>query len=258
MWYHDNTGKRTDATAINTTPPAKVFYTGAAIATFNSMVPNQYKDAYIIGNHLDSYKALIENISLKIVRQSTTGKYDYSITQNDYPGDNIHRALQSGKTGVMTTRYVKTGETTGWSRGCQVFQNVDDFKWMMAAANQQVTNTTRKVFDYTLLNESDVTGVVPAPPPPSPPSKLNHKGVALLLFNALNRYNKDVDNIYAQLNRLNNQGDWTEVIEAYGTKEITASGTNYKSTLKNTINKYLNNSDLSSIKTLLSKKGITY
>jgi hypothetical protein len=257
MWYYDNTGKRTDATALNTTTPAKVFYTGAVKDNFNSMVPNQYKDAYIIGNHI-SYRALVENIRLKIVRQSTTGKYDYSITQDDYPGDNIHRALQSGKTGVMTTRYVKTGETTGWSRGCQVFQNVDDFKWMMAAANQQVTNTTRKVFDYTLLNESDVTGVVPAPPPPpSPPSKLNHIGVALQLFDALDKVNTDEANIYAQLNRLNNQVDWTEVIKAYGTRETTA-GINYKGRLKNTLNEKLDSDELKKVKEILAKKGITY
>ena len=99
--------------------------------------------------------------------------------------------------------------------------------------------------------------LIPAPPPPPPPPPLNHKGVAVLLFNALDRLNTDEDGIYAQLNRLNNQGDWTEVIKAYGTREITA-GSNYKSTLRNTLNKELDSDELKKVKEILTKKGITY
>ena len=156
MWYFDNKGKRIDATAINTTTPAKSFYIGTAKDDFNSMVPNQYKDAYELRLHRDQYLALCERTNLKIVRQGAVGKYDYSIVKNASPGDNIHRALPKGKTPVMTTRLIKTNETTGWSAGCQVFQSVSDFNWMVAAAKQQKQNTTRKTFDYTLLNEEDI------------------------------------------------------------------------------------------------------
>jgi len=169
MWYYDDKGKRIEAKAINTTTPAKSFYIGTATSDFNSIVPNQYKDTYHIGLHY-TYNALTQLKSLNIVRQKATGKYDFSITkipEPNFPGDNIHKALKTGTTPVMTTKYVKTGEVTGWSAGCQVFQKVSDFDWMMAAANQQVNKTNRKVFDYTLLKEEDISGNASSTPTPT-------------------------------------------------------------------------------------------
>jgi len=97
----------------------------------------------------------------------------------------------------------------------------------------------------------------PAPPPPPPPPPVNAKGVAAQLFDALNRYDTDEDNIKAQLNRLSNQNDWSNTIAAYGTRTIDA-GINYTANLKTTLSKELNSDELKEIKSLLAKKGITY
>ena len=152
MWYYDSNGKRIDGKAIITTTPARSFYVGTADDKFNSVIPNQYRDTYQIGPHKGGYTALVEVKPILISRQEITGKYDFSKTSTASPGDNIHRASASGTSATISCN----NGTKGWSAGCQVFSNVNDFNWMMAAAKQQVINTNRNVFDYTLIKEEEI------------------------------------------------------------------------------------------------------
>jgi len=151
MWYYDNKGKRIDAKSIITTTPARSYYIGTASGNFNNMLPNQYKDAYSIGLHKGKYQALILSKLIDISRPTKgKGVYDYSKPSKENPKDNIHKALADTPT-ISCNK-----GTRGWSAGCQVFKKVSDFEWMMSAARQQVNNTNKKVFDYTLLKEEDI------------------------------------------------------------------------------------------------------
>lgn len=152
MWYYDNNNKRIDAKSIITTTPARSYYVGTASGNFNQMLPNQYKDAYIIGLHQGKYQALKLSKNVNISRPTAgKGTYDYSKTSSENPGDNIHKALADTPT-ISCNKGTK-----GWSAGCQVFKKVSDFEWMMSAARQQTNNTNRKTFDYTLIKEEEIT-----------------------------------------------------------------------------------------------------
>jgi hypothetical protein len=259
MWYFDDKGTRVDAKAINTTTPGKAYYDNRTVdKAFNSMVPGQYKDTYKIGSHTSKspspYQCLVDIESYKLVRQGAIGKYDYTKTITGQVGDHIHRGAPSGK----TPRISNLNGKAAYSAGCQVFENVKDFDWMMAAARQQVNKTTRKIFDYTLLNEEDVSGTTAAAPAaPATPPPLNYKAIADQLFDAMERVNNDEDKIYTLLRTLRNQDDWTKVQAAYGIRENTI-GINFTGGLKPTFEDSLTSSEVQSIKNVLAKKGITY
>jgi N-acetyl-anhydromuramyl-L-alanine amidase AmpD len=97
-----------------------------------------------------------------------------------------------------------------------------------------------------------------APPPPPPLPPLNYKLIADQIFNALNRSDTNEDGIKAQLNKLRNQNDWFLTIDAYGSRTIDKFFETYRSTLRNTLNNELDDSELVEIKSLLAKKRIDY
>jgi hypothetical protein len=111
------------------------------------LVPNQYRGVYQIGLHQGKYSALVQRGGqVKVWRDANKdGIYDEKIIEEGMFGINIHR---SSPTGVST-------EVNGWSAGCQVFANINDFtKFMRIMEHARVAFSNK--FTYTLIESKDI------------------------------------------------------------------------------------------------------
>lgn len=111
------------------------------------LVPGQYREAYKIGLHKGSYKALIQNKPLKVYRDSNKDDiydWDENTIKEGFYGINIHKAGTNSK------------KIDNWSAGCQVFANVEDFMSFMKICNNQIKAGYGDTFTYTLLREEDL------------------------------------------------------------------------------------------------------
>lgn len=109
------------------------------------LVPGTY-DSYAIDLHNGKYEALCQRRGpVKVYRDSNRDtEYNYTNTDEGYFGINIHKAGE------------KSTIVDGWSAGCQVFANEDDFNWFMSLCRIHRHLYGNK-FTYTLINESDIS-----------------------------------------------------------------------------------------------------
>ena len=111
--------------------------------------PGQYINSHIIRAHGGSYMALGQNGMVTVYRDNNKDLFyneKESNTQTGGFGINIHRANPDGK-----SYYVG-----GWSAGCQVFADVNDFnEFMRIAYIAQAKHG--KNFTYTLILSSDIS-----------------------------------------------------------------------------------------------------
>lgn len=117
------------------------------------LMPNQYRGSHTIGTH-KNYTALVQCGNLTVWRDGNRNDvidFDKSKTYSGVDfGINIHHASYTG-----------TSETVeGWSAGCQVFANIQDFNAFMALVFKSAT-IWGQVFSYTLCDQGDIERVVP-------------------------------------------------------------------------------------------------
>ena len=108
------------------------------------LVPGQYRGAYQLGKHRNSYEALQQKAPMKVYRDNNKDE----VLDMDVPaevgffGINIHRASQTQASGSVNK----------WSAGCQVIQDPLHFNFFMElcrAATAKFGNS----LSYTLLEE---------------------------------------------------------------------------------------------------------
>tara|TARA_R110000824_G_scaffold41176_4_gene122802 strand:+ start:492 stop:1250 length:759 start_codon:yes stop_codon:yes gene_type:complete len=110
------------------------------------LVEGQY-DAWKIDLHRSSYEALCQRADEVSV---------YRDADRDNKLDPDPETIMKGWFGINLHRSSSRGESTKvnkWSAGCQVHALLAGFQKMMALARQQVAQTEREVFTYTLLKQ---------------------------------------------------------------------------------------------------------
>ena len=110
------------------------------------LVPGQYRGTHQIGLHQGKYSALVQRGPVKVWRDANKdAKYDETKIDEGLFGINIHR---SSPTGTST-------QVDGWSAGCQVFANINDYSKFM-----RIMENARQVFGnkftYTLIESKDI------------------------------------------------------------------------------------------------------
>ncbi len=115
---------------------------GAAI-----LVPGQYRSVYQIGLHRGKYKALCQKGGpVRVWRDDNRDEildHDVEIDEGWF-GINIHRAHKS----------LELESVNGYSAGCQVFSNPQDYDYFIAICECAETLFGNS-FTYTLFDESD-------------------------------------------------------------------------------------------------------
>ena len=129
--------------------------------------PGQYMDTWKIKPHRGNYLALAQRAGkVSVYRDNNRDTVlDLNINQiytGNY-GINIHAAW-SGRLG----RIIDATNVDGQSAGCQVYKSGAGFESMMQYAFQQVRETGRETFTYTLF---DKWGAGQAPPQPTQPPR---------------------------------------------------------------------------------------
>jgi hypothetical protein len=127
-----------------TTDPATYFLLNP-LSTLGSAIlkEGQWKDAYGIGMHRNSYEAVVQKKPVTVYRDYNRDAildWNNGREQTGLFGINIHKA------GVNTQDIGK------YSAGCQVFQDVSDFEEFMNLARKQ-KQLYGNTFTYTLIDE---------------------------------------------------------------------------------------------------------
>ena len=163
MFYYDDNGNRHERIGRFTTVPGQTYQ----VTRFGDSNPKknikgtrtitikegQYKGAYYQGYHNEQAKAMRQNNNQNYTRKTPLSFF----YQNDGSEDNklfytnIHN---SGNYGANDSKK----KIDNWSAGCQVFRSKADFDWMGQAADNQISKTKIKSFDYTLLNIRNIPG----------------------------------------------------------------------------------------------------
>lgn len=146
---YDANGKLIGRVVPATTDPSTYFLRspinlkGAAI-----LKSGQYKDAYSLGLHRNTYEALVQTKPVEVIRDNDRNAFINYLapTQKGLYGINIHKA-QKGKNNEDII-----GKD---SAGCQVFRNIRDFEDMMQLARIS-KNKYGNTFTYTLLDDRDL------------------------------------------------------------------------------------------------------
>lgn len=99
-----------------------------------------YKNAYVIGYHLNRYEALVQrNAPVKVWRDANENfENDDNIIEEGYFGINIHKGSDTEKIGRD-------------SAGCQAIRTNSDFKEFMTLVKSKNKNT----FSYMLFSKND-------------------------------------------------------------------------------------------------------
>ncbi len=112
------------------------------------LVPNQYKGVYKLGTHY-TYTALVQTGGEVDVYRDDNKDMHYDMLDDTiisgYFGINIHKASEGERENV-----------DGYSAGCQVFQNSDEFDIFIDLCKKAEKYWGNK-FTYTLLNQPVVT-----------------------------------------------------------------------------------------------------
>jgi hypothetical protein len=143
FWKNDENkweGKKYDIT----TDPATYFLENP-LSTLGSAIlkEGQWKDAYGIGMHRNSYEAVVQKKPVVVYRDYNRDAildWNNGREETGLFGINIHKA------GVNTQDIGK------YSAGCQVFQNISDFEEFMNLARKQ-KQLYGNTFTYTLIDE---------------------------------------------------------------------------------------------------------
>ncbi len=127
-----------------TTDPATYFLQNP-LSTLGSAIlkEGQWKDAYGIGMHRNSYEAVVQKKPVTVYRDYNRDAildWNNGREETGLFGINIHKA------GVNTQDIGK------YSAGCQVFQDVSDFEEFMNLARKQ-KQLYGNTFTYTLIDE---------------------------------------------------------------------------------------------------------
>jgi hypothetical protein len=110
------------------------------------LVPGQYRRAYQIGLHQGKYSALVQRQPVRVFRDANRdATFDEHTVDEGLFGINIHRASPTG-TSVLVD---------GWSAGCQVLANINDFTKFMRIMNHARDNFGNN-FTYTLIESRDI------------------------------------------------------------------------------------------------------
>ena len=147
--YKDNNGSLQRKIFSCTTQPG-LTYMGEKMGNEKGtaiLVPGQYKGAYKLGLHKGKYTALVQAKPVKVYRDNDKdNEYDYDPEKIDegYFGLNIHKAGTASSV------------INGWSAGCTVLANESDFKSLIYAAKNQISNHHGETFTYTLIKEEDL------------------------------------------------------------------------------------------------------
>lgn len=110
------------------------------------LVAGQYRGAYQIGMHQGKYSALVQRKPVKVWRDANKDKvFDQSKVDEGLFGINIHRSSPTGTSTLIG----------GWSAGCQVFANINDYtKFMRIMGNAR--DIFGNKFTYTLIESTDI------------------------------------------------------------------------------------------------------
>jgi len=142
LWNHYRWPGTTDPGSYYLTEPLNSL--GCAI-----LVEGQYLDTWTIDLHGGKYEALCQRAGEVTVYRddSKDDKLDLDpeTMETGWFGINIHAATQTG--GAVSTQVGR------WSAGCQVHASADGFAEMMRLAHQQVEETGRGTFSYTLADK---------------------------------------------------------------------------------------------------------
>lgn len=105
------------------------------------VVPNQYKNSWVLGYHKGQYKALTQYAPIDVYRDSNKNEIAEVTTniERGIFGINIHRANPN----AISTLVEK------WSAGCQVLNNPQEFAQLISMCEA----SGNKFFTYTLFNE---------------------------------------------------------------------------------------------------------
>lgn len=129
--------------------------------------PLHLKGAAILleGQHLGAYKIGIHG------RTWASGGYEAmeQVSPMEYVRDNNKNNILGDSVAVPFSGILKTNihraskweildKIGGYSAGCQVIQDPEDFKVFMAICKQQIEHGLGNSFSYTLLNEKDFNG----------------------------------------------------------------------------------------------------
>lgn len=110
------------------------------------LVPGQYRGSHRIGLHQGKYSALVQSTPLPVWRDANKdGIYDETKIDTGIFGINIHRSSPTG-TSV---------QVDGWSAGCQVFANINDYTKFMRIM-EKANETFGNKFTYTLIESADI------------------------------------------------------------------------------------------------------
>jgi len=103
--------------------------------------PNQYINTFGPGLHQGKYKAFVQIKPVEVYRDKNLNDIpeQTAIIDKGFFGINIHRANET-----MVSKLIDK-----WSAGCQVLNNPNAFKLLLAEAER----SQQKEFTYTLLNE---------------------------------------------------------------------------------------------------------
>lgn len=110
------------------------------------LIPGQYRGSHQVGMHQGKYEALVQREPVKVFRDANKNlTYDETATEEGLFGINIHRSSPTGVSALVD----------GWSAGCQVLANINDFSKLMNLANKARDNFANK-FTYTLIESKDI------------------------------------------------------------------------------------------------------
>ena len=131
-----------------TTDPGITYTTQRLLSTLGvaRLVPGQYRGTHQIGLHQGKYSALVQRGVVKVFRDSNKDMtYDENKTEEGLFGINIHRSSPTGT----------SMQVDGWSAGCQVFANINDFAKFMKIA-EKAKEVFGNKFSYTLIESKDI------------------------------------------------------------------------------------------------------
>lgn len=110
------------------------------------LVPGQYRGTHQIGLHQGKYSALVQRGPVRVWRDANKDAiYDETKIEEGIFGINIHRSSPTG-TSV---------QVDGWSAGCQVFANINDFGKFMNIC-EKAREVFGNKFTYTLIESKDI------------------------------------------------------------------------------------------------------
>lgn len=111
------------------------------------MIPGQYYSMFKVGRHKNKYPALVQNISIEVIRDNNKdGMLDFDALARDFGmfGLNLHHA--------NTNENFPSVNVDNWSWGCQVIRKIDDwdFFWSVVKESESRYGDT---FTYTLFDD---------------------------------------------------------------------------------------------------------